>query len=603
MHRARRDIILDTRHRPHTIQTSRRAVSLRHPPHKLIQRSIRRAIIRRGNHASAAGQDLTHISIHNIIWNLPCNNPILNRKNTLVQTLNLGHKRLIRRSRARRVRNRLHTNHTTTHPHATHPTTRLNRNTRILVSLLQQHANRCARIQALTLQRAATIRERHLGRASKTLIISRQQPRAHQTTLDGLHLVNSQKTRHKPIHVNTRSVWSHINSLKTEILTPTHSLQTQRRNLPQRTVTHHRAHRISNRSHRHERRATNSARRRQTNAKKLRRTSRRQRPRINTRRKIRIPKHRPTHTLTPRRILNEIKRRKLTHRHALITHQRSSQHTRTRTRSSSQRLDHITHRSHISAHNIRANSRAIHTLTKRQHGTTPGPATKQHRHIRPKRRLLARKPIPQQRDNLISHTPTLTRHRTVITTRRRTHHTIRAPRLSIRQSHARHSHRRANTHTRNTQPSRQKHKTSTHNAPTQHTVQGTLLYYRKHTTTQISRQHRSPQHNPTLKPLTQQTRTRKRHANPPRSHGHAQLPPAHAHTPATQPYPALADKQRLPHPPPATPPRTRYSTTPPRSRSNGNRLSQREPYVTSTKPASSAPTSTRPTHANTSRAL
>ena len=482
MHCARLSIILDTRHRLHAIQVSRHTVSLRHPPHKLIQRRVRAAIIRRRDHTRAARKNLTRVSIQDIIRNILGNNPVLNRQNTLVQTLHRSPERLIRSSRARRVRNRLHTHSTTTHLHATDPTASLSRRARILVSLLQQGANTRTRIHILISQRATTVDKRHLGSASQTLIIGRQRLSTHQATLDSLHLVGSQKTRHKTLHVNTTRVRSHIDSLKTEILTPIHCFQFQRRNLLSRPVTHNRAHSISNRSHRHQRRTTNSRRRRQTNAKKLRRTSRRKRPRIQTRRKVRVTKHCLAHTLTPRSVLNEIKRRKLVHGHALIAHQRSSQHTPTRAWSSSQRLNHIPHRSHIRAHNIRANPRAIHTLTKRQHRATPGPATKQHRHVRSKRRLLARKPVPQQRDNLISHAPTLTRHRTVIATRGRTHRTIRALRLRIRRSHARRNHRRASANTRHSRRSSQKRETSTHSAPTLHNTQGTLLSYKKHVT-------------------------------------------------------------------------------------------------------------------------
>ena len=483
MNRARRAVILDARHRLHAIQASRCAVSLRHPPHERIQWSVRRAVIRRGNHASAAGQGLTRVSVHNIIWNLLGDNPVLNRQNAPVQTLHRSPERLIRSSRARRVRNRLHTHSTTTHLHATDLTARLHRNARILVSLLQQDANRCARIQVLVLQCAATIGECHLGCASKTLIVSRQRLGTHQTALDSLHLVGSQKTRRKTLHVNTARVWSHIDSLKTEILTPIHRLQLQRRNLLSRPVTHNRTHSISNRSHRHQRRTTNSRRRRQTNAKKLRRTSRRKRPRIQARRKVRVTKHRLAHTITPGSVLDKVKRRELTHGHALIAHQRSSQHTPTRAWSSSQRLDHIPHRSHIRPHNIRANPRAIHTLTKRQHGTIIGRATKQHRHVANKRILLTRKPIPQQRDNLVSHTPTLTRHRRLIAARGRTHHTIRALRLRKRRNHARRSHRRAHANARNNGSSRQKSETSTRSALVLHNTQGTLLSYKKHVTT------------------------------------------------------------------------------------------------------------------------
>ena len=458
-------------------------MSLRHPPREHIQRRVPATVHRLRDHTSAAGKNLTRISVHNVVINFLLHNVVLNRQNVFVQTLDLSKERLIRSSRRRRVRNRLHTHSAATHLHATDLTARLHRRARILVSLLQQSANRCARIQVLALQCAATIGERHLGRASKTLIVSRQRLSTHQATLDGLHLVGSQKTRRKTLHVNTARVWSHINSLKTEILTPIHRLQLQRRNLLSRPVTHNRAHSISNRSHRHQRRTTNSRRRRQTGAKKLRRTSRRKRPRINTRRKVRVTKHCLAHTITPGSVLNKVKRRELTHGHALIAHQRSSQHTPTRARSSSQRLDHIPHRSHIRPHNIRANPRAIHTLTKRQHGTIIGRATKQHRHVANKRILLTRKPIPQQRDNLVSHAPTLTRHRRLIAARGRTHRTIRALRLRKHRSHARRSHRRAHANARNNGSSRQKSETSTRSALALHNTQGTLLYCRKYVTT------------------------------------------------------------------------------------------------------------------------
>ena len=482
MHRARLGIKLNTRHTLDTIQASRRAVSLRHPPHERIQWSVPAAVRRLRDHTSAAGKNLTRISIHNVVRNILLHNVVLNRKNVLVQTLHRSPERPIRSSRAHRVRNRLHTNRAATHLHATDLTARLHRNARIPVSLLQQGANRCARIQALVLQCAATIDKRHLGCASKTLIVSRQRLSSHQAALDSLHLVGSQKTRRKTLHVNTARVWSHIDSLKTEILTPIHRLQLQRRNLLSRPVTHNRAHSISNRSHRHQRRTTNSRRRRQTNAKKLRRTSRRKRPRINTRCKVRVTKHCLAHTITPGSVLDKVKRRELAHGHTLITHQRSSQHTPTRAWSSSQRLDHIPHRSHIRPHDIRANTRAIHTLTKRQHRAIIGRATKQHRHVANKRILLTRKPIPQQRDNLVSHAPTLTRHRAVVAARRRTHRTIRALRLRIRRSHARRSHRRSSANTGHAQPSSQERETSTHSAPTLHNTQGTLLSYKKHVT-------------------------------------------------------------------------------------------------------------------------
>ena len=79
VHRARRGIKLNTRHRLDAIQASRRAVSLRHPPHEHIQRRVRAAVIRRSNHTNAAGQSLTRVSVHNIVWNLLGNNPVLNR--------------------------------------------------------------------------------------------------------------------------------------------------------------------------------------------------------------------------------------------------------------------------------------------------------------------------------------------------------------------------------------------------------------------------------------------------------------------------------------------------------------------------------------------
>ena len=338
VHRARRGIKLNTRHTLDAIQASRHAVSLRHPPHKLIQRRVRAAVIRRGNHTNTAGQSLTRVSVHNIVWNLLGNNPVLNRQNVLVQTLNLSKERLIRSSRRRRVRNRLQADSAAAHLHATDLTSSLNSNARILVSLLQQGANRCARIHVLILQRATTIGERHLRRASQTLAIGRQRARAHQATLDGLHLVGGQKLRRKTLHVNIARIRQLIRHHVTEILTPIHSLQTQRRNLLGGTVTHHTAYSVSNRRDRHQRSITQRTTRSLTLLQELSRTSRVQRRLINTRRKIRVTKHKLTHTSTLSGILNEIKRRELIRRHALITHKRRIIRALTRVHRRSDRL-------------------------------------------------------------------------------------------------------------------------------------------------------------------------------------------------------------------------------------------------------------------------
>ena len=322
MHRARRGIKLNTRHTLDTIQPSRHAVSLRHPPHEHIQCRGPTTVRRLRDHTNAARKNLTRVSIHNIVRNLLLYNVVLNRQNVLVQTLHLSPERLIRSSRARRVRNRLQTNSATTHLHATDLTASLSRNTRILVSLLQQGANRCARIHVLILQRATTIRQSHLGSARKTLIISPQRLGPHQTTLNGLHLVGSQKLRRKTLHVNIARIRQLIRHDIAEILAPVNRFQLQRRNLPQRTVTHHRAHSISNRRNRHERGITQRTSGRLTLLQELSRRSRVQRRLINARRKVRVTVHKLTHASTLRCVLNEIKRRELIRRHALITRKR-----------------------------------------------------------------------------------------------------------------------------------------------------------------------------------------------------------------------------------------------------------------------------------------
>ena len=464
-------------------------MSLRHPPHKLIQRRVRAAVIRRSNHTNAAGQSLTRVSIHNIVWNLLGNNPVLNRQNVLVQTLHLSHKRLIRRSRARRIRNRLQAHSATTHLHAADLTASLNSHARILVSLLQQGANRRARIQILILQRATTIRQSHLGSASKTLIVSPQRLSTHQATLNGLHLIGSQKLRRKTLHVNIARIRQLIRHDIAEILTPIHRFQLQRRNLLRGTVTHHTAHSISNRRNRHQRSITQRATRRLTLLQELSRRSRVQRRLINTRRKVRVTKHKLTHTSTLSSILNEIKRRELISRHALITHKRRIIRALTRVHRRSDRLQRVTNRRHLSVHNVLAHSSTVHALTEHQHSAIRSRTLQQQRNALSERILLTRKLVSQQLNGLISHASTLTRHRRLIAACLRTIR-ARALRLSERRSHitSSSSSTHAATHARNGRSSRQKRETSTRSALALRNTQGTLLYCRKHVTKQISRQ-------------------------------------------------------------------------------------------------------------------
>ena len=487
VHRARRGIKLNTRHGPHAIQVSRHAVSLRHPPHELIQRRVHATVIRRGNHTNAAGQGLTCVSVHNIVWNPLGDNPVLNRQNVLVQTLHLSKERLIRRSRRRRVRNSLQADSATAHLHAADLTASLNGNARILVSLLQQGANTRARIHVLILQRATTIRQRHLGRASQTLVISRQRLGAHQATLNGLHLIGSQKLRRKTLHVNIARIRQLIRHHVTEILAPVNRFQLQRRNLLRGTVAHRQAHSISNRRNRHQRGITQRTTRSLTLLQELSRRSRVQRRLINTRRKIRITKHKLTHTSTLSGILNEIKRRELIGRHTLVTHKRRIICALARVHRRSDRLQRVTNRRHLRMHNVLANSSTVHALTEHQHSAIRSRATKQERDTLSERILLTRKLVRQQLNGLISHAATLTRHRRLI--RPRTIRTRRALRLSIRRSHitGSSSSTHATTHARNSRSSRQKRETSTRTLALRNT-QGTLLYCRKHVTKQISRQ-------------------------------------------------------------------------------------------------------------------